>query len=280
MKEYTSQVEGTREKFEEPINTTGKIVRVEQIWRHSNLLPEEAPSVRGALAEEFAPKGTYKTGVVYSFNDGAKNVPLLTYFSQLPIDRVPGTKNCFSSPSLQNIMTEDFNKSYEVKYYVDGHRLAYGVGAPIVDAAAGTIYFTSKEFVESNDLEKLTVSFYRYVGGLGNAVNDIGADLPFRDDIEHFKDATDDSRTATFKVRGGIKNTEYIMPSEEGKWYDKEDAENTGVILLQENLEDTLWEQNTKISGGNWGTSGVTRYAPPNVGGTQVVTPEPHDKNH
>jgi hypothetical protein len=88
---------------------------------------------------------------------------------------------------------------------------------------------------------------------MGSSVGEsyTNADLPFRDDIKHFKDATNDDRTATLKVRGEIKNSNYILPPTTDKWYNKQDEEG-GVILLQETLEDTLWEQDTKISGGKW----------------------------
>ena len=67
-----------------------------------------------------------------------------------------------------------------------------------------------------------------------------------------FKNAENDNNTATFKVRGSDKHTNYVLPPENGKWYDKGDEPDTGVVLLQENLEDVLWVQNTRISGGEW----------------------------
>ena len=67
-KAATSNVEKTREKFEEPVNTYGQVVRMEQIWRDSNLMPITAPSIDDAT---FMQKDDYSVAHVKRFNDGA-----------------------------------------------------------------------------------------------------------------------------------------------------------------------------------------------------------------
>lgn len=253
-KQYTSNVESSREHFEEPERIVGKVIKSNQIWRDANLLPEEAPSYAGKLIENYEPDGTsYKMGVVLTFNDGATVNNLISYYENLSLTKVSGTLNCWSNDKLKNIILEDIGKTYVPKIYVNGNILAYELGRPIFDSAAGTLYFGDFDFAAKYTDAKITVSFYKYIGRMGTSStnNYENADLPFRDTLKHFKDAENDDRTATFKVRGKIKNTNYILPPDEEKWYNK-GSEDGGVVLLQETLEDTLWEQNTKISGGKW----------------------------
>lgn len=267
VKNATSNVELTREKFEEPISTYGKVIRIEQIWRDSNLLPENAPNTDNLT---FMEQDGYKVAHAKRFNDGATIRNLIDFYVMLPLERVKGTTNCFSSIKLKDIITEDTtNGSYIPKIYIDNKLLAYGVGAPIFDQSAGTLYFNDKDFVNNLVNRSVCITFYRYVGRKGTAVgNDFeNPDLPFRDTLKHFKNANNDNNTATFKVRGDNKPTNYILPPENGKWYDKKNDKDTGVVLLQENLEDVIWTQNTRISGGEWldieGTKRVSRhYAP------------------
>ena len=260
-KEYTSFVETSREKFEEPEKTVGRVIKSNQIWRDANLLPEVAPKYIGKLIDTSDTEGNhFKRGIVYTFNDGATINNLISYYDALPLPKVKGTLNSFSNPELKNIMLEDSGDTYVPKIYLNGHRLAYGVGNPIFNVAAGTLTFTDAKFVSEHLDEAVTISFYKYIGRMGTAIGNSldNPDLPFRDSIKHFKNAANDEQTATVKVRGDIKNTNYILPSDNGKWYDKnnsgyeEDKADTAVVLLQETLEDTLWCQHTKISGGNW----------------------------
>lgn len=253
-KQYTSKVETTREHFEEPEKIVGQVIKSHQIWRDANLLPEEAPSYSGKLVETFDSTGlSYKKGVVMTFNDGATVNNLISYYENLPLSRVSGTINCWSHKELKNIILEDTGKTYVPKIYVDNNRLAYELGRPIFDVAAGTLYFGDMDFATKYMESSITISFYKYIGrfGTSSANSYQNADLPYRDTIKHLKNAENDEQTATFKVRGDIKNTNYILPPDREKWYNKGD-EDAGVVLLQETLEDTLWEQNTKISGGEW----------------------------
>lgn len=249
LKTATSNVETTREKFEEPVNTLGQVVRMEQIWRDSNLIPTNAPDISDVT---FGPDNVAH---VKRFNDGATIRNLIDYYVKLPLTKISGTINCFQNDKLKDIITEDTtNSSYVPKIFVNGNILAYGVGAPVFDQAAGTLYFKDKDFAERIKGQTVTVSFYKYVGRKGTSVGNLfeNPDLPFRDTLPHFKNAENDNNTATFKVRGSDKHTNYILPPENGKFYDKGDEPDTGVVLLQENLEDVLWVQNTRISGGEW----------------------------
>lgn len=249
LKATTSNVEPSREKFEEPVNTFGQIVRTEQIWVDSNLIPINAPDITNVTFDE------NNSAHVKSTNDGATIRNLIDYYKELPLEKVPGTINCYRSNKLVDIITEDStNGGYVPKILIGGKELAYGVGAPIFDQSAGTLYFKDKDFAEKIKGQNVSVSFYRYVGRKGTSIGGLfeNPDLPFRDSLKHFKNAENDSNTATFKVRGSDKHTDYVLPPENGKYYDKGDAQDTGVVLLQENLEDVLWVQNTKISGGEW----------------------------
>lgn len=251
-KQATSNVESTREKFEEPIKTLGSVIRSERIWRDSNLIPQTAPNISNL---SFMPVDDYQVAHASNFSDGMAIRNLVDYYKELPLEKVSGTTNCFHNEGLVDIITEDTtNNTYVPKVYVDGNVLAYGVGAPIFDSASGTLQFQDKNFVDAIKGKKITVSFYKYVGRKGVSIGSSlqNPDLPFRDNIKHFKSSTNENTTATFKIRGDEKNTNYILPPENGKWYDKGDEPDTGVILLQENLEDVLWVQNTKISGGEW----------------------------
>ena len=253
-KDFTSNVESIREHFEEPIQTAGNVIKSTQIWRDANLIPEIAPSYIGLLVQQQDKFGnTYKSGKLLTFNDGAKVNDLISYYDYLPLYRVSGTLNCYSNEELKNIILEDSGHTYIPKIYVNDNKLAYEVGKPYFDVAAGTLLFLDLNFATEYKDANIRISFYKYIGRIGTSVSDkyTNAELPFRDDIKHFKDAEHEERTATFKVRGDLEHTDYILPPAKEKWYDKGNATG-GVVLLQETLEDTLWEQNTQISGGRW----------------------------
>ena len=76
--------------------------------------------------------------------------------------------------------------------------------------------------------------------------------MPFRDDIKHFHNVNNENNTATIQVRG-TGESKYILAPTNGMHYVKDEADkDSNVILTQESLENVLWEQNTKISGGEW----------------------------
>ena len=84
-KSATSNVEKNREKFEEPVNTYGQVVRMEQIWRDSNLLPINAPSIDDV---SFMQKDDYSVAHVKRFNDGATIRNLIDYYVNLPFSKI------------------------------------------------------------------------------------------------------------------------------------------------------------------------------------------------
>lgn len=284
-KSKTSNVEISRERFEEPISTIGRAIRMEQIWRDSNLLPTTAPTA-STFTDDSDTNGSFKYSIVKRFSDGATIRNLIYYYSGVTLCRVNGTLNCYNSDKIKDIITENFGSTYCPKIYVDGNELAYGLGKPYFDESAGTLYFGDENFAKSIYGKVLTVTYYKYVGRKGTSATNSynNADLPFRDELVHFKNTENDSQTATIKVRGDVKNTNYVLPPDNGKFYDKGTDKDTGVVLIQENLEDTLWTMNTKISGGRWEeldstTQKVYRYFPNKIGDTIVDEGEDTDKN-
>ena len=316
-KEYTSKVETSREKFEEPEQIVGRVIKSNQVWRDANLIPAIAPEPKNLSSVMSANGDKIKSGVVLTFRDGETVHGLISYYSKLKLNKIDGTLNCFNRPQLVNIILPemvaptskhpvDFDssdgkndisidmsteskilnnvgKSYAPTFFIkekdseELHPLAYGLGKPIFNIAAGTVYFVDEDFAIEHANDEFYISFYNYIGRMGTS---IGAgldnpDLPFRDSIKHFKNENNNKQTATLKVRGDIKNTNYILPPEDGrpdehdttnvkeksgKWYNKNGESDTGVILLQETLEDTLWCQSTHISGGSWTSNGVYKY--------------------
>src|SRR5574344_169996 len=300
----TSNVEESREKFEEPLSSLGTPILVDRVWRDSNILPTTAPDIIN-FSKQTDTNG-YSYYKVKTFRDGASIRNLIYYYEKLPLKRIIGTTNCYcsfeyvfdssgkqyiidqntgstkytSTKYLADIITDDFDISYIPKIYVDDQLLPYGTGLVNWDIAAGILYFSDKEFAESIKNNTVTICFDKYVGRKGTSIaNSLdNADIPFRDSIKHFKNSDNDEQTATFKVRGDIKNTNYILPPENGKRYAKdEDDKDSGVIVLQENLEDTLWSQHVRLSGGEWvekhgsGYTGVSRYSKPNEYNTETI---------
>ena len=116
----------------------------------------------------------------------------------------------------------------------------------------------------------------KYVGrfgfiGSGDNEQDIygGLDLPFRDDIKHFKDADNDNRTATFQLQGSEGNTIYVLPNaaevyNEGNVvideYGKSTSinKNLGTVMLQENYQEIDWNIGWH-NGGVWLPDGTVR---------------------
>lgn len=262
-KRTTSNVETVREKFEEPIETMGRAVIQQQIWRDSMMIPENAPSLEGVLLHDGTNEfGTYKYAIMKRFFAGTSNHNLISYFDKLPLGRIKGTSNCYSAEDFKDIITDVFGKSYCPILFLDGNKLAYGVGDPILDETAGVLYFKDKDFVESIKDSQISISFYKYTGRKGTFGSDIdgGGELPFRDNMPHFINSENLTNTATFKVRGDKDNTNYVLPPDNGKWYDKKDEADTAVLVTQENIEDVIWKENVKISGGAWvPVEGITK---------------------
>lgn len=261
-KQYTSNVESNRLITEEVTRTKGQPINPKQIWRDGALIPG-APSKCAFTAEtnETCSGGTYLSAL-YTFNDGKKVNMLIERVKLLPLVRVKGTKNCFQDALLKNLIGREFDDtdtqvddSWQYKLYnSSGKELAYGIGNPVVDVAAGTLTFRDEDYVNTFDFSKdplFYASFYRYIGRTGfigshneNSLDDYsGIDLPFRDDILHFKDADSDTRTAQFVLDGNDKNTVYILPKASGGYHGPQshNSDDSGVVMLEENYQDIDW---------------------------------------
>jgi hypothetical protein len=139
------------------------------------------------------------------------------------------------------------------------------------------LFFRNKDFVEAIEPDELFyITFYKYVGRfgfIGSGDNDQdtygGLDLPFRDDVKHFKDADNDNRTATFQLQGAEGNTIYVLPNaaevyNEGNVvideYGKSTSinKNLGTVMLQENYQEIDWNIGWH-NGGVWLPDGTVR---------------------
>jgi hypothetical protein len=88
---------------------------------------------------------------------------------------------------------------------------------------------------------------------------------PFKDDLSLIRKADDDTATARFLVRGGPKDSRYVLPQvgngavPTGFYYEKGASEaDAGVIVLQENINEVLWNVGD-IDCGIYGAAGITR---------------------
>lgn len=245
-KYYTSKVEKERLPEEEIRTSSGRIIDPKQIW-HDGQLIKGSPSLMDFSKPEVRTdsSGTY----LYSestFNDGATSIPLVQHIEGLKLNKVDGTKNVYESLLLVDIIGREFDKdvdeaasSWQFVLYDDkNNAYAYGIGEPAVDSANGTILFRSEKFVDELDHD-LYMSFYRYGGRKGIFGGQLGVDLPIRDDVVHFKSASSDSRTATFKIDGEDGHTIYILPQTTGIYHGP--ADRSGTIMLEENYNEIDW---------------------------------------
>lgn len=252
----TSNVENNRYWFEEFKKYGGGNTPVLTIWRDSNHITDtvELPPFYTDIDSDGE---QYYT--VSSIKDGARIVKVIKYYENHLLKRVSGTKNVFYSEKLRDIILPYFGDCYIPKIYIDDNLLAFGLGNPYFDIDAGTITFD--DTIELTD--NIKISFFKYAGRKGTIKsidNNTSPDLPFRDDIKHFHNVNSESDTATIQVRGEGES-KYILAPTNGKHYKKDETDkNSNVILTQESLEDVLWEQNTKISGGEWKGTSVRKY--------------------
>ena len=276
-KQYTSNVEDARLAIEE-YHTLGRHVNADEVWRDAQLIKgspydHDFPMALSLINLE---DGGEALHCFATFQDGEKTNKLVEKIIGAKLERVIGTKNCYYSPYLKDAFgreldenVEDASKSWMWKVFVDKVEMAYGAGNPLLDSKAGTILFRDDEFIKSLKPESIIqMNLYRYVGRKGILGSELGIDLPFRDDLIHFKDHEDDSRTATLKVFGKDTNTTYVLPdpvlkddNEKGLSYIGRNNEKLaelkeyGVVLIEENLNDNLWEQGI-INGGVYAEDG------------------------
>ena len=257
-KRFTSDVESERLSIEEYEKHYGHTVNPNQIWRDGALIPGSPSECSfSTLTQKLDQNGDYLSSM-HIFMDGAKPHNLVEKIIKLPLNRVPGTLNCFSNPNFKNVIGREFDSgddaenSWQYKLYnSDNEELAYGVGDQYVDSASGTLIFKEKSFCESLTKDsKFYVSFYRYAGETGFFGSESGIRLPFRDDLTLLKDAESEERTALFKLHGEYTNTIYILPKPNFDWdeirglgyHGRDEALAThGVIMLEENYNDIDW---------------------------------------
>jgi hypothetical protein len=251
----TSNVENNRYWFEEFKKYGGGNTPVLTIWRDSNHIPDKIESP--LIASSTDSDGTqYKTAL--SIKDGSRTIIVVKYYEGILLNRVSGTKNVFYSEKLKDVILPYFGDCYIPKIYINDNPLAFGLGNPYFDIDAGTVTFD--DTIELTDDIEIKISFFKYAGRKGTIKSlddNVSPDLPFRDDIKHFHNVNSEKDTATIQVRGDGES-KYILAPTNGKHYAKEEADkDSSVILTQESLEDVLWVQNTKISGGEWRENNV-----------------------
>lgn len=258
-KKFTSNVESERLSTEEYEKHYGCNINPNQIWRDGALIPGSPSECEfGTLSQKSDQNGDYLSAM-YVFMDGAKPHNLVEKIVKLPLNRVPGTLNCFANPNFKNVIGREFDSgddesdSWQYKLYnSDGEEMAYGVGDQSVDNASGTIIFREKSFTDTLSKDSMFyVTFYRYSGDTGFFGSGEGIRLPFRDDLTLLKDSDSEDRTALFRLHGENTNTVYILPKPNLDWdeikglgyHGRDEAEAThGVIMLEENYNDIDWE--------------------------------------
>lgn len=272
-KELTSDVEASRLPYEETAVLKGDPVLPHRIWRDGKLIPNDvAPAI---LATETIVDGS----VSFKYGEWTGRIvekkAILAKYEKVPVKRIQGTDMFYCSAFLTNAIPDFFapDGSYSHRMYLwkDGSykKMAYMLGKPTIDPATGFIEFKDKDYVKSLGIDSLeypfAVSFFRYIGHTGFFGADNGIYGPFKDDLVHLRKADDDNSTAQFLVRGGAKNSQYILPPigdgqvPTGKFYAKSASEaGMGVVVLQENLNEVLW-QIGDIDCGIYGAAGVTR---------------------
>ena len=279
-KQYTSNTEDKRLNIEEPELIMGRHILPQQIWRDGALIPGSPDDLDFGI-----PDNENGILVFYSYiKDGQTTHSLVKKIERLPLQKVQGTKDSYFNENLVNLIGREFDKdpndkakSWQYTIFSGTTALAYDAGKPIIDIATGVLRFRSKEFVENiNDDDEFFITFYKYIGrtgflGSGNNSQDLygGIDIPFRDDIKHFKDATNDERTATFRVRGELGNTIYVLPNV-ASFYEGTNIEvdelgnassinkNYGTVMLQENYQEIEWNIGL-TNGGVWLEDGTVR---------------------
>lgn len=271
-KTYTSNTEDKRLNIEEPVLTKGQHILPQQIWRDGALIPG-SPDLLDFKVPEL--EDNVMTQYAY-IKDGQTVIPLVAKLTRVPLKRVQGTLNVFHNDKLVNLIGREFDskdddkhKSWRYVLFLNNEELAYDIGEQRVDTASGDLYFTNKDFINKIKDDKLTITFYKYVGragfiGVTDNFQDSygGIDIPFRDDIKLIKDADNDDRTANFVLYGHEGNTVYILPSSNQIYVDEnieiDDLGRSatlnnlrGTVMLQENYQEIDWQIGLH-NGGNW----------------------------
>ena len=247
MKEFTTNTETLRIETEELVKP-GKSVNPVQIWRDAPLIPDVAPSEDNiTFVDMHTNDGDYQAATVLSARLNGYNQPIICHYKNVPLYKVPGTVGCYSNGNLlKDIIGPHFGKDYLYKLLLDNVEVPFGIGNPEFDVEMGILKFQDDKYSRAIVGRELTISYYKYVGRKGLADME---SLPFADNLYHFKNTDDPSKTASFLVKGdGHQN--YILPYGNTA-IDKEGAENTNVLVSQENISNVLYMYGT-IDGGTW----------------------------
>lgn len=271
-KQYTSNTEDKRLNIEEAYLSMGKHILPQQIWRDGALIPGSPDDLAFKLPET-------ENGCLVRYSyvyDGVTANPLVKKIEKLPLSKISGTNDSFYNAELVNLIGREFDndptdkkKSWQYTLYSGDTALAYDAGSPVIDVSTGVLKFRNSDFVENITEDAFYISFYKYIGRTGflgseNTDQDVygGIDIPFRDDIKHFKDALNDDRTLSIKVEGYEGNTIYVMPKSNMFFNDDNYELNElgvlqvknklkGTVMLQENYQEIDWNIGNH-NGGVW----------------------------
>jgi len=272
-KQLTSSVEDYRLPYEEDLVTKGQIVLPQQIWRDGKLIPLSAPSI---MATETVADGS----ISFKYGEWAgliiEKKAILAKYEKVPLKRIKGTNYLYCSAFVSNIIPDLFSTdgTYNHKLFLMKagvyQKMSYMLGNPEIDQTTGIIKFKDSTYIDSLNIDSnieypFAISFYRYIGHTGFFGSDSGIYGPFKDDLVHLRKADDDTTTAQFIVRGGPKNSKYILPqigkdnNPTGFYYQKTEGESEdGVIVVQENINEVLWNIGD-IDCGIYSAAGITR---------------------
>lgn len=278
-KQYTSNTEDERLNIEEPYLSMGRHILPQQIWRDGALIPGSPSELSFSL-----PENENGCLVYYSyFNDGATALSLVKKIEKLPLYKVQGTDDTYYNEELKNVIGREFDsdptdisRSWQYTLFSGSTQLAYDAGKPTINVATGILRFRSEDFVKNIEDDEFFITFYKYIGRTGfigatdNEQDAYGGfDIPFRDDIKHFKDAANDERTLSIKVEGDVGNTVYVMPKP-GMFFNDDNYElddygilsvvnkMKGTVMLQENYQEVDWNIGNH-NGGVWLDDGTVR---------------------
>lgn len=254
---WDSETEEGRLNIEQDMTETGYAIFPNQIWRDGELIPESPKKAFGTTPS--SPENDYFSKVYNaSLEYGTLTIPVLKYCLDVPLSRVSGTLNVFTHHELKDALDEKFGEEYEIELSLNGTKLSYGVGDPILDSSAGYITFRDENFV--NELTKadlIKAKFYKYIGRkgfFGSKDDEIGISYPFFDDKPLLKSSTDEGAFARFIISGGKGINSYILPPTNGKYYKMSEEEfnnNMHVIMTQENMNSII-DTIGIIDGGVW----------------------------
>ena len=278
-KQYTSNTEDNRLNIEESFLSMGKRVLPHQIWRDGGLIPGSPDDLKFNTPE-------VENGCIvrYSYlKDGETVLPLVKKIEKLPLLKLKGTDDSYYNKEVENLIGREFDKdcndlkkSWQYILYINEEQVSYDVGKPLIDISTGVIKFRSAEFLEKIKDDSLYLTFYKYIGRtgfLGSYDNKFdsygGIDIPFRDDVKHFKNSLNDNQTLSIKVDGYEGNTVYMFPPPD-MYFNNENFEldenynltsidkHSGTVMLQENYQEIDWNIGLH-NGGVWLEDGSVR---------------------